>query len=323
MTHHEAAPTLVLTDIGRDVDDVEALAYLAGHPRTEIAAVATTHMIPDRRAMIARAVLTYLGSPNMPIGVGSVYPWGQEDPRLDTYLQEHAIGGKTYEGGGLIACFPNAADLINETIDAHADRLQVAALAPVTDLAHAADKEPALFGRIGRLFVQGQALVDDKGRLHPDPEAYNLAEDMEAAERIFAYQDTVPMTFVGKHAAYQLPLLRTDFDTFVDTGNPLGAYLKNHAEQGIKCFAERAPEVFGRVFGVEPAQIDTLQELSKPYDALVAVAIAEPARLQAQHIGHHTLVGVSAEQPGVEAHAAPELKSHLVQTIVDSLKRLY
>lgn len=75
----EKIPVLVCTDAGRDVDDIKAITYLAGHNAAEIAGMVTTHMIPDRRAFIARAVLDNLGCPGVPIGTGSVFPLGKED----------------------------------------------------------------------------------------------------------------------------------------------------------------------------------------------------------------------------------------------------
>jgi inosine-uridine nucleoside N-ribohydrolase len=315
----ETVPVLVYTDDGRDVDDIEALAYLAGAEETEIVGVVTTHMIPDRRAFIARAVLNGLGSPDTPIGVGSVFPLGKEDELLGRYLREHTIENRTYEGDGLIECFPDAIDLIHQTIDTHGPDLRIAALAPLTDLAKAAERDRENFTRIGGLFIQGQAIVED-GRLQPDPAAYNLKEDMEAATRIFALQDDIPLTLVGKWAAYKIPLLRSDFERFAGTSNPVGAYLKTHAEKGIACFAERAPEIFERVFKVSPDRLEDLQELSKPYDALVAVSIARPAMLGTVSIGHHTLIGMSPETSGIEDEHIDEVKAHVMRTIVAGLE---
>lgn len=220
----------------------------------------------------------------------------------------------------MIECFPDAAEVIHDTIDRHGSSLKVAVLAPLTDLAKAAERDEEHFCRIGGLYIQGQAIIED-GRLMPDPAAYNLAEDMEAATRIFALQDRIPFTFVGKHAAYQIPLTRAEFNTFAQTGNKVGGYLRTHALKGIACFAERSPEVFTRVFGVEPDQIDTLDELSKPYDALVAKAIADPRRLTAVRVGRHSLIGMSASESGIEAVDQPLVRADVVDTILIALTR--
>lgn len=314
----EKEHVLVYTDDGRDVDDIEALVYLAGCPEVQIEAVVTTHMIPDRRAMIARSVLDNLGVYNIPVGVGSIYPLGKEDESLVSYLRQHTVHGRTYEGSGLIECFPNGVELIGESIDRLGDRLKIAVCAPMTDLAKAAVHDPSTFKRLGGLFIQGQAVIEN-GSLSPDPEAYNLKEDLEAAEIVFRFQNDVPFTFVGKHAAYELPLHRADFTSFAATGNPVGVYMLEHAIKGIECFAERAPEVFSRVFGLQPDQLDILDELSKPYDALVAKAIARPDGLLGERFGQHTLVGMSPSSNGIEN---PHLvKQDITTTIINALER--
>jgi inosine-uridine nucleoside N-ribohydrolase len=315
-----SVPVLVLTDDGRDVDDIEALTYFAGAGNTEFAGIVTTHMIPDRRANIARAVMSNLGYDDVPIGVGSIFPLGKEDNRLVKYLREHTIEGKTYEGDGLIECFPDGPELIGDAIDIFGPDLRIAGLAPLTDLAIAASHDPDTFRNLGGLHIQGQAIVDEStGQLHPDPAAYNLAEDMAAAEYVFQFQDQVPMTFVGKYSAYKVPLSATDFETFAATGNPVGHYLKVHAEKGLECFAKRAPEVFERVFKTPADRFESLTERSKPYDALVAKSIVRPEGLIPQMVGHHTLYGMSPEHPGIQDPAY--VYSDLMTTMLSALSR--
>ena len=315
---HETKPVLIYTDDGRDVDDIEAIAYLAGCPNIEIVGLVTTHMIPDRRALIARAVLNNLGKFNVPIGVGSVFPMDKEDELLTAYLRQHTIQGRTYEGEGLIECFADGATLINETIEQYGQDLQIAVLAPLTDLALTARRYPDNFRRIGGLYIQGQATVSN-GLLVPDAAAYNISEDKEAAVRVFEFQDDIRMTLVGKYAAYQVSFTRGDFDLFEATGNPVGFYLKKHAENGLACFAERDPETFERVFGVSADQLHALNELSKPYDALVAKAIARPEGLLAECVGHHALIGMTEQNHGVED--AQALRLELLSTIMGALRQ--
>lgn len=308
----EPTPVLVYTDIGRDVDDAEALTYLIGSENTETVGIATTHMIPDRRAMIARALLSHMGEPDIPIGVGSIFPIGKEDEPLLKYFREHTVQGRAYEGDGLIECFPTAEEVIVGAIRKHGPALKIAALAPLTDLAKVARTHPDEFASIGGLFIQGQATIEGE-RLMPDPQAYNLKTDEVAAKIIFDLQGQIPITLIGKFAAYQVPLTRAEFDSFEATGNPAGIYLKNHAIKGIQCFAERDPDTFRRVFGVEASDLDSLQELSKPYDALAAIAIAHPEYFTPERIGHHTLMGMSEEAPGLGD--SQTVRSNLITTI--------
>ena len=310
-------PVLIYTDAGRDVDDVEAITYLVGSPNVEIVGVVTTHMIPDRRAFIARTVLDNLGKTDVPIGVGSIFPIGKDEEVLAKYLKEHTIEGKTYEGEGLIECFHDGVDLIHELIGKYGSQLKIAVQAPLTDLAKAALKDEENFCKVGGLYIQGQAIVDGLTLL-TDNNAYNIKEDEEASRIIFGLQDRIELTFVGKHAAYEVPFLREDFALLASTGNPVGRYLKIHAEKGLECFAIRAPDIFKRVFGVDANKVHELKKLSNPYDALVAKAIGKPDDLSGVKVGKHTLIGMNENNTGVED---PELvKSDLMNTMLKALK---
>lgn len=318
----ETIEVLPYTDDGRDPDDTGFMLYAGGSPNVDIPGAVTTHMIPDRRAVILREILNHIGYRDTPIGVGSIFPIGKEDEELVKYLQEHQIDGRTYEGAGLVECFPSAYDVIHDTIEKHGPNLKVAALAPMTDLAKAIERQTDAdkFCRIGGLFIQGRVKVV-RGRLVPDPDAYNMAQDMEAAERVFALQDRLPFTLVDKRTAYLVPITRDDCDAFARTRNPVGAYFKHHAIRGLECFAERDPETFRRVYNVAPDEIDTLEGLSKPYDVLVAKAIINPAGLRTERVGHHTLIGMTDESPGIEPADIAMVKADLTNTMLRALRR--
>jgi inosine-uridine nucleoside N-ribohydrolase len=257
-----------------------------------------------------RAFMTHLGRPTIPIGVGSIFPLGKENELLVRYLHEHTIRGVTYEGDGLIECFPSAGSVIIDAVRTYGEALKIAALAPLTDLAIAVREYPEEMRSVGGIYIQGQATVEN-GRLVPNPEAYNIQQDMEAATIVLALQDRVPFTFVGKHAANQVPLGRAVFDAFAATGNPAGSYLRTHAIKGMQCFAEREPELFRRLYEASP------DVLSKPYDAVVAARIARPELLAPVYLGRHALIGMTPETPGVPD--AERLRGNIVGTIMHAL----
>lgn len=70
------------TDIGSDIDDALALAYLAGHPQCELLGVSTVSGQAERRAQMASAILTHAGKANVPIYPGAENPLiiGQKQP---------------------------------------------------------------------------------------------------------------------------------------------------------------------------------------------------------------------------------------------------
>jgi len=147
-------PVLVYTDIGRDVDDALAICYMAGNPLIEIVGVVTTHMIPDRRAMIARVLLDSLRLESVPVGVGSIHTLDR-DSEVPRYIKNHKVSGATYEGLGLIPCFQSAKKVMIDCIEKYGKSLMVSVQAPLTDLAKITEQ----LAGVGGLFIQGNALV--------------------------------------------------------------------------------------------------------------------------------------------------------------------
>ena len=67
---------LLDTDIGSDIDDAIALAYLLGQPRCELLGITTVTGDVDRRAACAAAVCQAAGRQDIPIRTGNREPLG-------------------------------------------------------------------------------------------------------------------------------------------------------------------------------------------------------------------------------------------------------
>lgn len=65
-----AVPVLLDTDIGSDIDDAVALAYLLRQPRCELLGVTTVSGRPRERAALADAVCRAAGRPDVPVHAG-------------------------------------------------------------------------------------------------------------------------------------------------------------------------------------------------------------------------------------------------------------
>jgi len=278
---------VLVTDPGRDIDDVVTLITLAGANFTfpgepadpskyELVGIVTSGGAALKRACVARGWMRLLGvSDELPIaaseevdGIGKLacfFPAGFPTPA------SAALCTASEEG------ITPATELIVSLAERHGSDLALWCIAPLTPLALAISDYGGADGRgaaalrsIGALFVQGQALIAGDaeesgaapGTLVPSAECFNLREDMASAHAVFqAVQDVVPIRMLGKFAAYRVSIFRADFNAF-DAPLRDAGYLD---DSGRSSDAFEAGEGEGGAAGGEGA----------------AVATAIPALLQA------------------------------------------
>jgi len=152
----ERIPVLFDTDIGSDIDDALALAYLLCEPRCELLGVTTVTGEPDRRAEMVSAMCRHVGRDDVPIHVGIAQPLliPQGQPRAP---QAAALGARPRAAFGTE---PTAVEFLRRTIRARPGEIALLAVGPLTNVAalFAADPEiPALLRSLalmcGRFFT--------------------------------------------------------------------------------------------------------------------------------------------------------------------------
>eukprot|EP00566_Odontella_aurita_P004990 CAMPEP_0113581674 /NCGR_PEP_ID=MMETSP0015_2-20120614/31444_1 /TAXON_ID=2838 /ORGANISM="Odontella" /LENGTH=616 /DNA_ID=CAMNT_0000486169 /DNA_START=68 /DNA_END=1915 /DNA_ORIENTATION=- /assembly_acc=CAM_ASM_000160 len=376
--HHDRPkiPVLIITDVGKDVDDTLALLYLARQSQrriVNIVGVVTTGGRNAERAQVARELLDAALRTGGESESASASASGcgcdlapSPQSRVEIVAGSEAVHDGTAAPGDSVICWRGERRQANEADDDDDDgddgqekdavhfildlcrrycgSLRVLALAPLTDLAAALrfDASTVLRG-VKSLHIQGQAIlvpddededdddsdmdVDGDGdgdgdngsavRLEPDPAAFNLRCEMDAARYVFAqFQrrsdrrpgDTddgddgddgggggggVPIILVGKHAAYAIPLTHAHFQRW-DNGaghwTPHPRILRT-ALDGIEHLGRAAPETFERVFRVPATVLDgfattrttdedlaaALPHISCPYDVVAAMTVIPAA----------------------------------------------
>ncbi len=191
---------LLDTDIGTDVDDAIALALMLASPEFELRAVSVVSGDVERRGQIARQLLTLAGQAGVPVTLGVREP----------VLRQRRFLWLGHEGEAIVpvdapvpAAAPHAVDaLIDHLTTTPAD---VVAIGPLSNLAVAIMKEPAVAGGVRHLTVMGGVLG-----LNPDvpPFEYNLASDPEAA--LVALSAGIPTTLVPADVTWQVVLTRRE-----------------------------------------------------------------------------------------------------------------
>ncbi len=174
----ETIPVLLDTDIGSDIDDALALAYLLRQPRCELLGITTVSGEPDKRAGLADAVCRAGGREDVPVHVGV------EAPLLVAQHQARAPQAEALGVGG----FPHrefsrentAVAFLRETIRARPGEVTLLAIGPLTNVALLFALDPEIPALLKGLMMMGGWFFD-----RPQPE-WNIRCDPHAAARVFA-----------------------------------------------------------------------------------------------------------------------------------------
>lgn len=125
-------PVLLDTDIGGDIDDAVALAYLLAQPRCELVGVTTVAGAPLKRAALASAICRAAGRDDVPIRPGApaplVRPWkGNHCPQAEVLPRFPHAAPESFE--------PNSAvPFMRELIRSRPGEITLLAIGPMTNL---------------------------------------------------------------------------------------------------------------------------------------------------------------------------------------------
>ena len=234
-------PLIIITDIGRDVDDELALCLLK--PLTDLkhvrpVAVITTLTPQEDRARLARGTLDSLGLYDVPVGIGSnggvddeaaagleCYAGTFRAPKSSILEQDQNASGAgiVVDGLGL---------MINELKKAAPKTVRVLCLASLNDVAQLIEKDESLFAAKVKEFVcMGGIEVPASGiieRLQPDS-AYNNFCCIDAARKVYGACERlrIPTITLTRWAAYGCPFVNTLLDELRSTRHLLAANIRN------------------------------------------------------------------------------------------------
>lgn len=143
-------PVLFDTDIGSDIDDAVALAYLLHQPECELLGITTVSGDPERRAALAHAVCQAAGRNDVPVHVGL------EPPLLVSPLQPQAPQAEVLEtaSSGEFSR-PIAVDFLRETIRARPGGVTLLAAGPLTNIAVLFALDPEVPTLLKQLVLMG------------------------------------------------------------------------------------------------------------------------------------------------------------------------
>ncbi|MDA0979574.1 MAG: nucleoside hydrolase [Proteobacteria bacterium] len=168
---------LLDTDIGSDIDDAVALAFLLRHPACELMGITTVTGEPDRRARLAGA-LCQIANVKVPVLAGAAIPLvipqrqteAPQAEKIDTRDKSAAPSGEAIE-------------FLRSTIRKHPGEITLLAIGPLTNIALLFRTDPEIPSMLKQLVVMAGKYSD-----YPTPwgpTEWNAIVDPHATHIVF------------------------------------------------------------------------------------------------------------------------------------------
>ena len=199
---------IIDTDAGDDIDDAFAVALAVNSPEVDILGITTVYRNSFLRAKIVSYLIELYGK-DIPVYCGEDTPindqivtFGFEEndekgkPLINHYSEEMKDAKVMQE---------HAVDFILETIDKNPNEVVLVALGPLTNLALAYKKNPAVFCKLKGIHMMG-------GDPFFPTREWNIRCDAEAAKVI--YSCGVPITMIGFNVTKLCAFSNEDFEFF-------------------------------------------------------------------------------------------------------------
>ena len=271
-----ARATPLLIDVDTGIDDAFALLYACASSRARLVGVSTVAGNVDLASATrnTRAVLALARRGEVPVWPGCAAPLlrAQNDARLF-----HGAGGLGHAELPEPAARPaatHAIDAILAAVSAEPGALTLVATGPLTNVAAALLREPALPRQLGRLVLMGGAYREG-GNVTPAAE-FNIWHDPEAARivfRAFAADDAAPLVAVGLDVTRRAQLRPADLETLARrcSGLPHASPLLRFLDDSSRHYFETMERLTGvRVFTM--------------HDPLAVAAAIDPSLIVTQRV---------------------------------------
>lgn len=158
-------PVLFDTDIGSDIDDAIALAYLLCQPRCELLGITTVTGEPQTRAQLADAVCRAFGRNDVPIHSGAGIPLLV--PQLQPQAPQKSVLPKYPHNEHFAA--NTAVDFLRQTIRSRPGEITLLAVGPFTNVGLLFAMDPEIPKLLKKLVIMGGLYVSR-------PAGYGLKE---------------------------------------------------------------------------------------------------------------------------------------------------
>jgi inosine-uridine nucleoside N-ribohydrolase len=168
---------IIDTDIGDDIDDAFAVGLALSSPELKVLGITSAWGDTELRSRMLDRLLCETGRSDIPVGTG-----------IKT-ASKTAFSQAAWAKAGEAHAHGDAVDFLLEQIRKNPGEITLIAIAPLTNIGVAIDRNPETFKKLKRVVLMGGSIrrgYDDLGYAPPHgPDAeYNIAMDPSAAQKL-------------------------------------------------------------------------------------------------------------------------------------------
>ncbi|KAG0624443.1 hypothetical protein M758_3G248400 [Ceratodon purpureus] len=236
-------PVVVITDVGKDYDDLAALVVLSVFHHLgfiELRAVVANLIPAEKRAHLAKAALESLGLGDVPVAFGTR---GSPD---DHEVLDYEFKGAEFSTGASVELENGKALLtrVYQTAKEKDEKLYLLCLSSLQDIFEFASANTDLVVKYTAEVHMQSGVSENEHNLKPDGNAANNRFNLDAAVEwyLFIQRHAIRSHIYTKNAAFITSLDSGVFKELAATGHPIGAYLRRVQVEQDVAFYKRACE---------------------------------------------------------------------------------
>lgn len=225
----------IILDTDPGLDDALALMLALASPEVRIEAVTTVsgNVHVDFTTRNALALLELLGRGDIPVARGSAWPLLRKPVDAAFVHGDNGLGGVELPEPRIKAVGKHAVDVIIETILSAPGEISLVPIGPLTNIALAARREPAIIQQVREVVIMGGALLVP-GNDTPTSE-FNIFADPHAAHIVL--HAGWPVRLVALDVTMQTRMQREQVNTLVRSGSPVMRVIKQMLDYYFDVFA--------------------------------------------------------------------------------------
>jgi inosine-uridine nucleoside N-ribohydrolase len=239
------APRRVLLDCDPGHDDAMAILLAAASPALELVAITTVagNQTLDKTTLNARRVCSVAGIAGVPIAAGCDRPLERVPVVAADIHGASGLDGVEWDEPTVPLDPRHGVDLIIEAALADGERpLTIVAVGPLTNVATALRRSPAIRARVERISIMGGAI--GLGNVTPSAE-FNIHLDPEAADEVF--RAGIPITLVPLEVTHRALATESVVARIAALDTPVArmsvALMRFFADTYLRVFGFEAPAV--------------------------------------------------------------------------------